>query len=326
MNEPADANPHPRTFPPIDSDCWILTGPTASGKSAVALALSERLNAEILSMDSMAVYRKLNVGTAKPTRTDQAKVPHHLIDLVDPDQDFSVAQYAEAARDAVQEIKFRGKVALFVGGTPLYLKVLLRGVFEGPAPDWEFRQTLEASAGDHPDSLHERLAKVDPETATKLHPHDLRRVIRALEVLEKTGEPISKWQRQFDRERPPEDCRVFLLQWPREQSLERIDARVLRMFDEGLVDEVQDLLNQGVEIGRTARQALGYREVLEHLEGGTSLEATVVAVQNHTHRFARRQRTWFRSMAECRPLDRSDARSVEEVVEEILRQELPPRT
>lgn len=283
------------------ADCWFLTGPTASGKTAVGLELARALGAEIISLDSMAVYRGMDVGTAKPTRQERAAVPHHLVDIIEPDQQFSVAQYVEAAQRTVVEITSQGRIPLFVGGTPLYLKALLRGIFAGPQADWTLRHQLQAVAkSDGPESLHARLAEVDPRTARRLHPRDERRVIRALEVWEKTGQSITELQHQFDRARPAEACRVFVLDWPRAELIERINARVDFMFERGFVDEVRSLLARPSPLSRTASQALGYREVIEHLDEARDLAETIDLVKLHTRQFAKRQMTWFRSLSECR--------------------------
>lgn len=289
--------------------CWFLTGPTAGGKTAVGIELALRLDAEILSLDSMAVYRGLDIGTAKPTAEERRRVPHHLLDLVEPDEDFSLARYVDAARAATAEILARGRTPLFVGGTPLYLKALLRGIFEGPPADWEFRRGMLAIAEEQgAEALHSRLAAVDPEAARRLPPRDARRIVRALEVYEKTGRPIGEWQQQFDRARPAEELRVFALSWPRDELNARIDLRVEAMFAAGLVREVRDLLDSGKSFGRTAGQALGYREVLEHLRGERSLPETIELVKTRSRQFAKRQRTWFRSLSECRdvPVDKRD--------------------
>jgi tRNA dimethylallyltransferase len=282
-------------------DAWFLSGPTASGKTAVGLELARRLGGEIISLDSMALYRGLDIGTAKPSKDERQAAPHHLIDIIEPEEEFSLAQYVAAAEASVAEIRSRGREPIFVGGTPLYLKSLLRGIFVGPPADWEFRRRLEAEARTHdPGWLHARVAEVDPSSANKLHPRDTRRLVRALEVYEKTGRRISDLQQQFDRARPPEACRVFALDWPREQLKERIDERVELMFAQGLVDEVQGLISQGRQLSRTASQAVGYREVLEHLAGHHTLDVTVELVKTHTRQFAKRQVTWFRSLSECR--------------------------
>ena len=277
--------------------CWFLTGPTASGKTAIGIELALRLGAEIISIDSMAIYRRLDIGTAKPTAAEQAQVPHHLIDVLDPHEDSSVAQFIESALRTVDEIRGRGKRVLFVGGSPLYLKALLLGLFDGPPADWELRQQLIAWAEQAtPDALHARLAQVDPQAAQRLHPRDTRRLVRALEVFELTGRPISHWQTQFEGSANQSQPLAFALSWPREELYRRIDQRVEAMFAAGLVAETAALLDTGRPVSRTARQAVGYREVLAHLEEGLPLDETIALVKTKTRQFAKRQLTWFRSL------------------------------
>ncbi len=330
-------------------DCWYLTGPTAGGKTGVGVALARMLNAEIISLDSMALYRGMDIGTAKPSREERLAVPHHLVDVLDCDQEFSLAQYVETAQRQVEAIRGRGREVLFVGGTPLYLKGLLRGIFRGPPADWELRHRLEAEAGQSPPGfLHRRLAEIDPAAAARLHPNDTRRLIRAIEVYEKTGRPISRWQQQFEIGQPAESCRVFVLDWDRQKLYARIDRRVDAMFAAGLVDEVRRLLDAPKRLSKTARQALGYREVIEYLSGergqapfvrgtrraGTdrrlvaargacplfpprSLTQTVELVKVHTRQFAKRQQTWFRSLSECRPVSVTEQSPPEEIARQI---------
>ncbi len=285
------------------TDGWFLTGPTAAGKTAVGVELARRIGAEIISMDSMALYRGMDIGTAKPTAAERAAVPHHLLDMLPPEEECSVAQYLDAAGRAAADIRGRQRAVLFVGGTPLYLKALLRGIFQGPAADWELRRRLEQQARDHGGVwLHGRLAEVDPEAARRLHPNDTRRLIRAIEVFEKTGQPISRLQRQFAVGRPAVQCRVFVLDPPRTELAARIGRRVEAMFSAGLVEEVRTLLCGPRPLSKTARQAVGYREVIEHLAGGQTLPETVELVKLHTRQLAKRQGTWFRSLSECRLL------------------------
>lgn len=281
--------------------CWFLTGPTAAGKTSVGIELARRLDAEIVSLDSMALYRGMDIGTAKPSPEQRGAVPHHLLDVIDPHEEFSVAQYRTAAQACVEDVLARGRTALFVGGTPLYLKALLRGLFEGPAADWQFREQLRSTATtEGPAALHRRLAQVDPESAARLHPNDQRRIIRALEVFEQTGHPISRLQQQFDRGLTAERCRVFVLNWPRRVLHARIHRRVEQMFQLGLLDEVRGLLAGPAPLSRTARKAVGYREVIEHLEGRRGLPETLELVATHTRQLAKRQMTWFRGLSECR--------------------------
>ncbi|MCS7236939.1 MAG: tRNA (adenosine(37)-N6)-dimethylallyltransferase MiaA [Thermoguttaceae bacterium] len=308
----------PEQFPPI-LDAWYLTGPTASGKTAVAVELARRLGAEIISLDSMAVYRGMDIGTAKPSPEERRLIPHHLVDCVDPNEEFSVAQYLQKAHELVQEIRDRGKVPLFAGGTPLYLKALLRGLFIGPAADWDLRRQLMARADrEGPAALHRELAQVDPTTAARLHPQDTRRIVRALEVYLKTGRPISKLQQQFNRENPPEKCRVFVLLRTREDLRKRIAQRVAGMLESGLVDEVRKLLKQFGSLSRTARQAVGYREVLAFLEGRCRQEELADLIATHTWQLARRQLIWFRSLRECRFVPVGPFDAPEEIAERIL--------
>jgi len=298
---------------------WCLTGATAVGKTAVALALAERLGAEVLSLDSMAVYRGMDIGTAKPTAAQQAIVPHHLIDLVDPDEEFSVARYLELAHAQVDDIRSRGRQPLFVGGTPLYLKCLLRGLFEGPPANWQLRQEIEAELAEvGAAALHERLTQVDPVSASTIHANDTRRIVRALEVYRATGEPISHQQTEFEEGLPAEQCRVFVLRREREVQRQRIEQRVEAMIAAGLVAETQGLLACAHKLGRTASQAVGYREVLAHLAGEDDLPTTIDRIKASTRRFAKRQGTWFRSLSECRFIDIAPDEPAEGLAERIV--------
>jgi tRNA dimethylallyltransferase len=306
-------------------DCWCLTGATASGKTAVALALADRLpgGAEVLSLDSMAVYRGMDIGTAKPTAAERARTPTHLVDLRDPDEEFSVAEYLAAAEGALADVRSRGKAPLFVGGTPLYLKCLLRGLFEGPGADWDLRREVEAELGQVGlAALHERLRLVDPLAASAIHPNDARRIVRAIEVFRSTGQPISHQQLEFEDPAPPEGLRVFALRREREDQHRRIELRVDSMIAEGLVDEVRGLTTGGARLGRSASQAVGYREVIEHLDGQFDLPATIERIRVRTRRFAKRQGTWFRSLAECRFVDVAADDTPEAIAERVL--ELAP--
>jgi tRNA dimethylallyltransferase len=282
---------------------FVLTGPTGSGKSQLALELAEQHHAEIVSMDSMALYRGMDIGTAKPSAADRRRVPHHLIDVLDPWQAASVAWWLAQARACLADIHQRGRRALVVGGTPLYLKALLQGLFDGPPADAGLRQRLTHEAEQHGGAaLHVRLAAVDPVSAARLHPNDLRRVVRALEVFELTGRPISAWQQQWSAA-PSAAPRVVWLDLPRAELYERINRRVERMFSDGLVEEVRALRALPKPLSRAAGQALGYKEVFAYLDGGATLADTVALVQTRSRQFAKRQVTWFRHLPNCRAAD-----------------------
>jgi tRNA dimethylallyltransferase len=303
----------------------VLTGPTGSGKTRLAIDLARRLDAEIISMDSMALYRGMDIGTAKPTAAERAEAPHHLIDVLDAWESASVAWWLGAARRLCAEIETRRKHVLFVGGTPLYLKALMFGLFEGPPADDELRRRLTEEAERHGvDVLHERLRQVDPGAAQRIHGNDLRRIIRALEVFELTGKPLSDWQTQWRDVSSPWSVvssenqlnvaslltadhglltgKVFWLDLPRPELYARINRRVEDMFAAGLVDEVRRLRSLGRPLSREASQALGYKEVLAHLDGERDLAATIEWVKTRSRNFAKRQITWFRHLPGLTPL------------------------
>jgi tRNA dimethylallyltransferase len=304
----------------------ILTGPTACGKSALALELAARVGAEIVALDSMTVYRGMDVGTAKPTADERARVRHHLIDVLDPWESPTVAWWLDRAAEACRDITARGKRPLFVGGTPFYLKALLHGLFPGPPGDVVLRRTLEAEAErDGVAALHARLAAVDPRTAARLHPNDVRRVVRALEVHALTGRPISDWQQTWDTPAfaespesvpPPAAIPAVVLELPRDVLYGRINRRVDAMLAAGWLDEVRRLRALPRPLSREARQALGYRELLAHLDGtGPAWEQTVELIRTHTRQLAKRQLTWFRHLPTLTPVA-GDAR---DLAEQVLR-------
>jgi tRNA dimethylallyltransferase len=288
----------------------ILTGPTACGKTALALDLAERIGGEIVALDSMTVYRGMDIGTAKPSAAERARVPHHLIDVLDPWESLTVAWWLAQAEAACADISARGKRPIFVGGTPFYLKALLHGLFDGPPADEELRRALEAEAArDGNAALHARLAAVDPKTAARLHPNDVRRVVRALEVHSLTGKPISDWQQTWDTEsfagpgaQPTAPIPAPVLELPREVLYDRINRRVDAMLAAGWLDEVRRLRELPQPLSREARQALGYRELLDWLDSGGDWNATVELIRTHTRQFAKRQLTWFRHLPALVPV------------------------
>ena len=283
----------PPPSPLRDARVVLLAGPTAVGKSEIALLVAERLGAEILSVDSMQVYRGLDIGTAKPSATDLARVRHHLVDIVGISDSFDVAQFLQRARSAVADIQARGKVALLCGGTGLYFKALLEGLGEAPPRDAQLRARLEATP--LPELLRE-LAERDPVTFERIDRQNPRRLIRALEVIRLTGKPFSEqraaWARESTASSP--GLPFFGLTRSAEDLRRRISARVDEMFRRGLVAETEQLLPRGLATNATAMQALGYRQVAEHLRGVRSLPETIELVKIRTRQFAKRQMTWFR--------------------------------
>lgn len=304
-------------YPPLRG-AWFLTGPTSSGKTPLAIAVAERLEAEIISLDSMAIYRGMDIGTAKPTSQQQAQIPHHMIDVVDPTESFSVSSYVAAAHEVAAQIRRRGKKVLVCGGTPLYLKGLIRGLFLGPQADWEYRAAIEADVEKFGvAALQNRLLQVDPLLAHKLHPHDVRRMIRALEVAKVTGQPLSHWQEQFETPASPEEFPVAVLRLDRAWLHERINGRVESMIQRGLQSEVQQLLQRHGELGRTAAQAVGYREMLDFIAGKTTETETIDLIKAHTRQFARRQEIWFRGLKELQPVAVTQATQILALTEHI---------
>lgn len=287
----------PAPAPDLGDDCLILTGPTASGKTAVATRMAQRLGAEILSVDSIAVYQGLDIGAAKPTAAEQAAVCHHLLDLVSPATPFSVADWLAAAAAAVADCRRRGRRILLVGGTPLYLRCLRDGLDDLPAGDEAVRARLTAEAAAHGSQhLHTQLAKAAPARAAAIHPNDTKRIIRALEIVETSG--TAQPQSWSDRTRSVFPCPVLVLDLPRRILNERIDHRVEAMFGGGLLEETAAAEAAG-GIGPIAAQAAGYAEARDHLQGSLSLEAAIARTQQRTRQLAKRQRTWLRSFADA---------------------------
>ena len=271
---------------------YALVGPTASGKERTSLALAVEHGFEILSLDSMKVFRGMDVGTAKASADARRRIPHHLIDLADPADPFSTRDWLDAAESALTEVLSRRRRPLFSGGTPLYLKALLYGLFEGPAAQPGIRARLKATPQAE---LHERLARIDPASAARIHVNDLRRLVRALEIHEITGQPPSALRRQWEASAPARPCRVAGIRRHRADLYARINARVDRMLECGLVAEVEALLSASDGIGPVARQALGYKEVADYLEGAiSSIEEAADLIKRHTRHFARRQIGWFK--------------------------------
>ncbi len=297
----------------------LLLGTTASGKSAAAMELAPRLDAEILSVDSMQVYRRMDIGTAKPTPDELARAPHHLIDVAEPSEAFSVARFVELADAAIADMRSRGKRVLAVAGTPLYLMGLMYGMFEGPAADDAFRTALRKRADlEGIAALHAELAHVDPEAAERIHPNDLKRIERALEVWHLTGTPLSTQQQQWSAESMRYPATVVGIRREKEDNSRRINARVRSMIDAGLVEEVRALLASPEGMSHPSRQAVGYAEIIEYLEGRCTLEEAVEQIKIHTRRLAKHQRTWFRKFPQARWIDVAPDEATDVTVKKLL--------
>jgi tRNA dimethylallyltransferase len=284
-----------------------IVGCTASGKGTLGRALARAIGAEIVSVDSMKVYRGMDIGTAKAPAAERAAVPHHLVDVADPWESFSVARFVELADQPVQQIHGRGRPVVAVGGTLLYLKCWYAGIFEGPAADPEFRAELRRRvATEGLEALHAELERVDPAAAARIHRNDLRRIERALEVHRVTGQPISALQREWDGAGPRRrDWRWVLigLRRSREDLNRRINLRVKRMVAAGLVDEARRIWSNPRGVGPQAGQAVGYAELFEHFAGRMSLEDAIEQIKIHSRRLAKQQRTWLKAMREIQWID-----------------------
>lgn len=274
----------------------VLVGPTAVGKTQLSLRLAEELDGEIVSADSMQVYKFMDIGTAKPTPEERRRIPHHLLDVCLPNESFSVARYQRLAWDAIANIHRRGRFPILTGGTGLYVQAVVDGLNFPPQPsDKQYRAKLQALAQEEgPEAVHRLLQRVDPETASRIHPNNLRRVVRALEICRCTGRPMSAHLKEEPRQKPPYDLHMYGLTRDRSELYERINRRVDEMIAAGLVAEVKVLVEMGFAEGKTALQALGYKEILAYLQGLLTFEEAVELLKRDTRRYAKRQLTWFR--------------------------------
>lgn len=298
----------------------VIAGPTASGKSRLALNLAERFPVEIISADSMQIYRGMDIGTDKPSPEERRRVPHHLIDIKDPDEEWSVREFQDRSRRAMEEIYARGRYPMIVGGTGFYIRALLRDFpLDDAGPDPSFREEMRKLArekGTH--YLHSMLEKVDPETAGRVHPNDEKRIIRALEYHRATGKPISH-RLKVSRERRALDALLLGLQWPREELRQRIEARVHQQFRRGFVQEVRNLLEKGYSRDLPSMSGLGYREVTDFLYGLTTEDECKRLICRNTARFAKRQFTWFAREPDMNWIRCGGGRPWEDVVGEVER-------
>ncbi len=267
----------------------IITGTTATGKTELGIELAKRLNGEVISADSMMVYRYMDIGTAKPTKEEMRGIPHHIIDVVNPDETFDVEDFLKLAKQKIDEIQKKGKLPIIVGGTWLYIQALLYGISEAPPADWKLREKLYKEDSE---KLYQQLKKVDPEYSKKIHPNDKKRVIRALEVFFLTGRPFSSFHKW---EKSQYEFIGFVLNRDKNQLMNRIEKRVDKMFELGLVEEVKNLLDMGFEKSLTAMQAIGYKELIPYFYGKTTLEDAKSDIIKNTKAFAKRQIRTFKN-------------------------------
>ena len=300
----------------MSQNILCIAGPTASGKTALSIALARELNGEVVSCDSMQVYRRMNIGTAKPTEEEKQGIVHHMLDVAEPWEDFSVSRYCEMAAPIVEDITARGKTAIIVGGTGLYMDALIKGNAFAPFPSTGMRETLEARADrEGMDAMLALLRSVDPDSAARLHPSDRKRVIRALEVYYETGETITAHNRKTQSVPPRFSPLWFALEDEDRQALySRIDRRVEAMLEAGLLDEIRGLLREGISPRCTAMQAIGYKEFLTALSGECTVDEAMSQVQQSSRRYAKRQLTWFRRNKKIHWLTRKSGEGTEEIL------------
>ena len=294
----------------------ILTGPTCVGKTGLSLLIAEYLDTEIISADSMQIYRGMDIGTAKPSHDERRRVRHHMIDIVEPSERYSAGRYIDDVMPIIRSLHGRGVIPLVVGGTGLYIRAMTRGIFDAPQSDPELRAYLRELEEASPGILYGKLQELDPEKASLIKPGDLRRIIRALEVILKTGSPMSVLEREFTKPLPYEFIKIGLTRQRRE-LYRMIEERVDEMFRQGLVEEVKRLLERNPS--ETPLQAIGYKEVIAYLRGEQSLDETVHLVKRATKRYAKRQFTWFRKEPGIQWVDITGLRDERDIFEKVLK-------
>ncbi len=298
---------------------WILTGPTASDKTEIGFNIAKKITSEIISSDSMLFYRGMDIGTAKPPFSMRELVPHHFIDIIDPWENYSVGKYVGDVEDLINSNSEQKRKFLIVGGSPLYIKGLVNGIFNGPEADWNIRGELEEIAEKEGRSyVHDMLQKMDPVKAAELHPNDLRRIIRAIEVYKITGEPVSVLQERYKLARNNYKFKIICITREREEVYRRINERVEAMFDKGLVEEVRSLMDSPKGLSKQAKQALGYKEVIQYLDGGITLSDSKEMVKLNTRRFAKRQMTWFRGFQGIQWLEAKEHDGPKVITDKVL--------
>lgn len=288
----------------------IILGPTGVGKTPGAILLAKELNTEIISADSMQIYRYMDIGTAKPTPEEQKLVKHHMIDIINPWESFSTGKYISMVKEIIKELHSKGKIPVITGGTGLYIKAMTRGLFTGPQADWELRERLISIEKEKKGTLYNYLKELDPETSNKISPNDLRRIIRAIEVCIKTKKSISELQKELTNPLPYEFIKIGLLR-DRKELYKLIEQRVDKMIEKGLVEEVKEILKMNPD--KTPLQAIGYKEIIRYLNNELSLDDAIKLIKRNTKRYAKRQFTWFKKEPDINWIDISGKFNNEEI-------------
>ena len=297
----------------------ILSGPTAVGKTDLSIRLAKAVNGEIISADSMQVYRRMNIGTAKITKEEMKDIPHHLVDIIEPQDEWNVKEFARLSAEAIRDIHSRKHVPIITGGTGFYIQAVLYDIDFSEEPDNDVRKRLTEEYEKYgADYLYEKLMQADPDSCKIIHRNNVKRVIRALEYYELTGEQISVHNREEHEKQSPYDYVYFVLDDDRAKLYERIDRRVDRMLEEGLVDEVRALMKEGLDLSYVSMQGLGYKEIYRYLTGELSFSEAVYILKRDTRHFAKRQLTWFRREKDVVYVDRSKLLSEDRMLEFML--------
>jgi tRNA dimethylallyltransferase len=303
----------------VDKQRILILGVTAGGKAKLAFELAKKIDAEIISIDSMKVYRRMDIGTAKPSKELQKQLNYHLIDIIEPSESFSVDVFLQLMQNAIEKIEAKGKPIIAVGGSAMYIKAMLFGLFDGPGTNEQIRAKLkEQIAQTSLSELYKQLTIVDPQAAQRIHANDEKRIIRALEVYQLTGKPISNFQQQFDKPQPNDKWKLIGLTREKTDASGRINARVKKMFELGLLDEVKNLLAEEKPLSKQAASAIGYAETIEHLKDNETLEKTIEQIKINTRKFAKAQRTWFKTFKNVHWLEVQKDDKVEDILPKTI--------
>jgi len=297
----------------------MILGVTASGKSTLAFDLARTIGAQIISIDSMKVYRRMDIGTAKPSSERRNAVKHHLIDILEPSESCSAGKFLDLTNQAIDLVKSENKPLIAAGGTALYTKTLLYGMFDGPPANDDIRNALkERIDTEGIQALHRELTQVDPEASERIHPNDARRIIRALEVHQITGKPISSFQNQFSAEKPLDNWKIIGLRRQKDQESRRMNLRVKKMVEMGLLEEVENLLAEDNPLSKQAAAAIGYAEIIDHLKGEFSFDEAIEKIKINTRKFAKSQRTWFKSFKGVTWIDVEEDQTPDDILNETM--------